>query len=399
MIAQICMLLCGVLKIFTVYFAVIAGMYIWKKPEPWEPAPTKTRFAVVIAARNEEAVIGRLVRSLQAQDYPKDLYDVYVVPNNCTDDTAGVARRAGAAMISCTYPVRQKGDALRQAFMQLEKEKYDAYVVFDADNVVDRQFLEQMNRAFCAGAQVAKGRQMAVNPKESWVAGCYDLYFSIFDLLFNRPRANGKRSVKLVGTGFAVSREAMCALGGWNTETIAEDAEFAAICAEKGIAISWVPEAVCFDEEPCSFAVSLSQRKRWCSGVMQVAQRKVPSLLHGKMSRRRLDFLMFLLMPFAQAVSALLGTAAVATSLAEHGTGVLVSGLFGAALSYLCTAVFILVVARSQRSTARINLRSCLLFPLFMASWAPLQVVSLVCKTRIWRPMRHTGEKCQIDFA
>ena len=122
-------------KATTVYFAAVALRWMFIKRKRWPQAAPRTRFAVVIAARNEEAVIGRLVKSLMEQDYPRELFDVYVAPNNCTDDTAGAAFQAGAQILFCDYPVRQKGDALRQAFCQLDGRGYDAFVVFDADNV------------------------------------------------------------------------------------------------------------------------------------------------------------------------------------------------------------------------------------------------------------------------
>ena len=82
-------------KATTVYFAAVALRWMFAKRKSWPQAAPRTRFAVVIAARNEEAVIGRLVKSLMEQDYPRELFDVYVAPNNCTDDTAGAAFQAG----------------------------------------------------------------------------------------------------------------------------------------------------------------------------------------------------------------------------------------------------------------------------------------------------------------
>ena len=143
------------LNLLSVYFLAVA-LFAWKKPAPYPKAAPACRFAVVIPARNEEAVIGALVSSLNHQDYPNSLYDVFVVPNNCTDNTAGEARRCGANVISCRYPVRCKGDVLRQVFPMLLARDYHVFCVFDADNVADRSFLREMNNAFCAGALVAK---------------------------------------------------------------------------------------------------------------------------------------------------------------------------------------------------------------------------------------------------
>lgn len=377
------------LKLTGVYFALVALRWMFAKSRPWPEAAPRNRFAVVIAARNEEAVIGRLVKSLLAQDYPRELFNVFVVPNNCTDDTAGAAFRAGAEILLCDHPVRQKGDALRQAFVQLEGRGYDAYVVFDADNVVDRNYLKRTNDAFCAGARVVKGRQMALNPKESWVAGCYDLYFALLDVVYNSPRASGGLSAKLVGTGFALHRSVLERLGGWNTQTIAEDAEFAAQCAAADIRVCWAPEAVTYDEEPNSFVLSLRQRKRWCSGVMQVAEGQLPTLLHGK-GRLCRDMCLFLLTAALTPLSLLLGL--LSRLLAPGMTDLTFAGMT-AGLCWLVGAALTLILQRVTRPRERHNPLAALLFPLFMVSWTPLQVLALFHRTTVWEPVRHGEDR------
>lgn len=376
------------LKVTTVHFAFIVLRWIFCKPSHWAAAPPVTRFAIVIAARNEQAVIGRLVSSLLSQNYPKDLFDIYVVPNNCTDHTANAAFRAGANLLLCDDPVRQKGDALRQAFCQLEGKGYDAFLVFDADNVVDGQYLQKTNDAFCAGARVVKGRHAALNPSVSWVSGCYDLYFAGFDLLFNQPRANGSLSAKLIGTGFAVHRTVLEQLGGWNTGTIAEDAEFSAQCAMAGIRICWAPDALTYDEEPSSFFVSLHQRKRWCSGVMQVGRTMIPRLMGQKMSALRWDMLLFFMTAQLQPVSALLLTVSWHISIMESGFSFWNSLLMLMLYWFGCT-VFGAMLSLLCRTKERHNWRAVALFPIFMASWVPLQVLALFKNTTHWREIRH----------
>ncbi len=176
-----------ILKIFTAYTAVISIF-------PAAPAENTQGgggpgLRSPLAARNEEAVIGRTVQQLLDQHYPRELFDVYVIPNNCTDDTevlpGGLVRRFCLVLGRCGTRATLYG-----AFAALKQAGYDAYCVFDADNLVDPDFLARMNDAFCAGAQAAKGKQTAMNPHDAWISGCYDLYFENFNLLYNRPRGN-----------------------------------------------------------------------------------------------------------------------------------------------------------------------------------------------------------------
>ena len=118
------------------------------------------RYAAIIAARNEENVIGNLIRCLKEQDYPAELLDVYVIADNCTDNTAAVSRKAGAIVYERFNKVQVgKGYALDYLFHHIFADKgdhaYDAFIVFDADNLVDRQFVREMNKMFATGEYTA----------------------------------------------------------------------------------------------------------------------------------------------------------------------------------------------------------------------------------------------------
>ena len=381
------------LKIFTLYFAVVA-IFALKRSKKYPRVAPKTKFAVVVAARNEEAVIANLVHSVLSQEYPEALRDIYVVPNNCTDCTEAAAEAAGARIIHCMGSVSCKGDALHQAFDQLLPMDYDAFVVFDADNVLERDYLARVNDAIAAGARVLKTRTKAGNPTASGVAGCYGLYNTCFDLIWNRPRAACGLSARLVGSGFAVCREVLEELGGWNTATITEDAEFAAQCARVGRRIWWVPDAVNYDEEPNSFFMSLRQRKRWCSGVMQVGKQELGRLWSADCPKPglRWDISMYLLAPFSQAISGLLLLGSVLSSLmaGEEVTALVTACTLG--LYYVGGMALSVLLCLLGGYGLQGMTRTILMFPLFMASWLPLQVISLFKDTRQWHAITHKGQ-------
>lgn len=380
------------LKIFTVYFAAIA-LFALKKRNRYPAAPAQTRFAVVVAARNEEAVIGDLVHSVLTQDYPPQLRDIYVVPNNCTDFTEAVARAAGAEILHCQGHVGSKGDALHQAFAQLSGMGYDAFVVLDADNTLARDYLSRVNDAAAAGAKVWKTRLRAGNPTASGVAGCYGLYNTCFDVIWNRPRAACGLSAKVVGTGFGFTGEVLETLGGWNTSTIAEDAEFAAQCAGAGYRVWWVPDAVSYDEEPTGFLVSLRQRKRWCSGVMQVAKQEITRLWRRdvKNPMLRWDITMFLAAPYAQAVSGMLLLGSVAAGALEGDGQTLLLAACTMGLYYVGGMALGVILCLLGGYRLEGMTRTILVFPVFMASWLPLQIISLFKDTKQWHAVAHSG--------
>ncbi|MBP7401318.1 MAG: glycosyltransferase family 2 protein [Clostridia bacterium] len=385
------------IKAVSAYFAGVS-LFALRRQRPYPDAAPATRFAVVIPARNEAGAVGRLVESLLDQEYPRTLYEIYVVPNNCTDDTEGAALAAGARVLRCAGSVRNKGDALRESLAVLMDDPagYDAFLVFDADNLADRRFLTEMDRAFQAGARVAKARNEAKNPYDSWISGCYSIYFGIFAAVFNRARAACGLSAKLVGTGFAVRREVLEKLGGWRTRTITEDADFAAQLALEGERVRWVPRAVAYDEEPLTLLESMKQRKRWCSGIMQVARLRFPDFLRrgGRGFRAlKLDAAMFLTAPFLQAVSVFDTFLVWALAFAGSGadpSALALTALLGGAATYIGTAGLAALIAFRYARFDRRILKSVLGFPIFMLSWIPLQVLALFRKTVVWEEIRHT---------
>lgn len=389
-------------RVLSLWFLAVA-LFALKRPRPCPVRAPELRFACLIPARSEEAVIAQVVESLNRQNYPPELRDIYVIPNNCDDWTEDRARAAGAKIFRCFEPVRCKGDALHEAAAWLLPQGYDAFCVFDADNVVHPDFLARMNDALLSGARAAKGAMRVKNPGDSWTAGCYGLYFTLFDTFYNRARANCGLSAKLVGTGFAVRRDLLEELGGWNTRTMAEDAEFSAQCAALGERVWYVPGAVTYDEAPGTLRLSLRQRRRWCSGVMTVAEKSAGRLLRavgGRGGIRAADMLAFLAAPFAQVLSMApaalcLLAAARSGSLAEYA---LAAGV-GLAAAWAGLTAFALALARVGGYPLKVIGRSVAAFPLFMAAWLPLQAASLIRRSREWKPVRHTGSVSKGELA
>lgn len=371
-------------KILTGYTVVMSVFFLLPRKKYPEALP-KTKFAVLIAARNEENVIGTLIKSLQSQDYPKELYDIVVIPNNCTDDTEGAARQAGAHIFHCPDPVSTKGEVLHQVLGSLMGQ-YDAYCVFDADNVVDAEFLSRMNDAVVAGAKVAKSRQCALNPYDNWVSGGYDLYFQSINLLHSRARASFPVSAKLIGTGFMVTDVLLQQLGGWNTITLTEDIEFAAQCAMAGEKVHYVQEALTYDEEPLSFAVSMRQRRRWSAGVQSVANRYTGKLLCRRPSWLRWDLAGHINMIYVQLIALIpIVYGLLSLSLAKAALSFTVT-ILGFIVSGVVMGLFLSLTAKRD---LRKQWKAIVMYPVFLASWYPLHIWALVSKPKSWKPIAH----------
>lgn len=373
-----------IVKLLTGYTAVM-GVFFLLPRKRYPVMPPKTKFALLIPARNEENVIGQLVENLLSQDYPRELYDILVIPNNCTDNTETVALRAGAKLFHCTGPVSTKGEVLDQVLGSLMG-SYDAYCIIDADNVLNPQFLARMNDAVVAGARVAKSRQCALNPYDNWVSGAYDLYFQSINLLHSRARAPFDLSAKLVGTGFMVTDSLLQQMGGWHTETLTEDIEFAVQCAMIGERVHYVPDAVNYDEEPLSFSVSMRQRRRWSAGVQSVANMYTGKLLSLRPSWLRWDLATHINMIYIQ----LLALIPLAYSLFFMTFSQTAITLVVSLASFVAGgwAMALLLAITAKRDLKR-QWRAIVLYPLYLASWYPLHIWALISKPKTWKPIAH----------
>ena len=194
--------------IYTAYYAIIF-IFSFKSIEKRVDYDPKNTFAIIIAARNEEQVIGNLIESLKDQNYPKNMYDIIVIPNNCTDSTDEIARSKGATVIDCSLPIRSKGDVLSFAFDKIlnEHDKYDAFCVVDADNLVHPDFLRKMNSALCSGVKVGQGYRDSKNPYDTIISSCYSIYYWMVNRLHNHARSSIGLSAMVNGSGFMVSAD------------------------------------------------------------------------------------------------------------------------------------------------------------------------------------------------
>jgi cellulose synthase/poly-beta-1,6-N-acetylglucosamine synthase-like glycosyltransferase len=254
-----------------------------KDEEKEEVIQKKHKFMAVISARNEEKVIANLVESLLMQDYDKDKLDIYVIADNCTDKTAKVAKKAGAIVYErFDKTKRSKGYALEWFFDKILVEKpddYDAFCVFDADNIVSKDFISKMNKKLCKGELIVQGYRDIKNAKDTWVTGNYALFYWTMNRFYHYARYKLGLSPLVNGTGFMVAMSVIKETNGWHTETLTEDIEFSLNSIARGHKIGWAHDAIVYDEQPLGFKQSWTQRMRWAVGHIQCLKACLPNLI------------------------------------------------------------------------------------------------------------------------
>ncbi len=371
------------------------------------------RFAVIIAARNEEVVIGQLIKSIKKQNYPKDLVDIFVVADNCTDDTALVASQEGAIVKERFNKERVgKGYALDYMLNIIEKDyshkKFDGYLVLDADNLLDKNYIAEMNKTFNQGYRVITSYRNSKNYDQNWISAGYALWFLHEAEYLNLPRTVLKNSCAISGTGFLVKAELFKENGGWIHHLLTEDIEFSVSQIIKGEKIGYCRNAILYDEQPVTFTQSWHQRLRWAKGFYQVFHQYGKKLMSGVLFNKGNRFSCYdMTMTIMPAMLITFFSMTVNSSFYLAGMLGFIEGkevitvTTMAILKSICWyygILFVIGFITTLTEWKRIHCSNwkkimyTFTFPLFMFTYIPIAITALFMKVE-WKPIEHTVAK------
>lgn len=269
------------------YQLLIAVASVFSRDEAQQPAGgERTRFAIVIAAHDEAAVIARSIRQIHRMDYPSDRVEVHVVADHCTDDTAAKALEARAEIhVRDEGPRTGKGAALSWLFATwLARSDVDAVVVFDADSIVHPGFLTAMDRRLRQGATVIQGQHVISNPSAGWFAAMTSAMFLVDNRFQNLGRANLGLSAKNMGDAICIGTNVLRRYG-WG-RGLAEDYEMRHRLLLDGVNIQYEPSALSYGEAPASLSEAMAQRTRWLAGAQEASSTYRWRLLRAARMRR-----------------------------------------------------------------------------------------------------------------
>ncbi|MEO2074243.1 MAG: glycosyltransferase family 2 protein [Bacillus sp. (in: firmicutes)] len=293
-----------ILLFFWSYWMIISFFGFGKAKKLKDKTPQK-RFLLLVPAHNEEKVIGNLVENLLNLDYPKELYDVVVIADNCTDNTAKISRELGAGVIEHTSkPGELKGKpygikyALDVIGDDLTK-KYDGVAFFDADNLATVNYLKEMNNHLLKGDRLIQCYLDSKNPNDNWVTLSYATSYYFMNRSWQLAKYRLGLGNAIGGTGFCVDTKLLQDVG-WTARSLTEDLEFTMQCLLKGIPAKWSHHARVYDEKPEGFIPSCIQRLRWARGHWDVCFKySLPLLVRSikKLDIRAFDGVMYLLNP------------------------------------------------------------------------------------------------------
>lgn len=250
---------------YFLYFAVAS-----KKPRKLPKAEKFTKFAILIPARNESNVIRNILNACKKLDYPREYFDVFVIIEDENDPTNEITKEFGFNVVirGDLTNRKTKGFALDDAYQEIKRKGlvYDAFIIFDADNVMNSDYLTLMNDVYQAGYQVGVGYRSFTNATKNWVCGCSATLFSFMNQFTSRGRSFLFEKATLTGTGYFLAREIVDNEGGWIWNGMTEDVELTTYCYYHNIRMHYYPYAKYFDEQPDKFKTLNRQHVRWVWG-------------------------------------------------------------------------------------------------------------------------------------
>ncbi len=362
-------------------------------------APQKT-FAVLVAAHNEEKVVGALIDNLKVMDYPREMFDIFVICDNCTDRTADVAREHGVYAMERHNPhLRGKGFAIEWMLKELwaMPKSYDAIVMFDADNLVSPQYLREMNNDLMNGSRVIQAYLDTKNPVDSWITAAYGVTYWFCNRLWQMPRRALGMANFLGGTGMCFESKLLKEMG-WGATSLVEDLEFTMRCVQRGVYPTFNYDAKVYDEKPITFQASARQRLRWMQGHFDVARRYFFPLLWAGLKERKLakiDTALYSVTVYNVLLSFIFTFILVVDQLLP-GEKHLIS-LYDVVPFWVGNLFMLLIFLQFPLSMAMERVKSwklyasLLMFPVFLLSWYPITFHAFFTQNnKQWSHTQHT---------
>ena len=360
------------------------------------------RYAILIAARNEEEVLPPLLDSIRAQDYPQEFISVFVAADNCTDRTFEAAENGGAVVYRRENKDQVgKGYALNFLLEQIDRDYgwdcFDGFFVFDADNLLAPDYITQMNRCFGSGYEVVTGYRNSKNFCDNWISCGNALWFLHESIHLNRSRMLLGTSCAVSGTGFLFSRDVLRRQQGWTFFLLTEDIEFTTYTIIHGQKIGYCHSAVFYDEQPTSFAQSFRQRARWLKGGIQVYLKYGRRLSRGILKNQGNRFACFemssISLPGYGASAAVMFINFIIGALCYGNHGFLLILLFSFFSSYFSMfaigALTMFTQWKKIYAAPKKKIGYLFTFPLFMMTYVPVAVYALFAKIQ-WKPIKHS---------
>lgn len=360
---------------------------------PHRPERRLKKFAILVMARDESAVIEELLKSIAQQSVKVRRRDVYVVVEDAKDPTVELVRKYKmSVLVRQKLNLRRKGYALMEALEQVTPQGYEAYFIVDADNVLDRDFIKELRQTYAAGYDIGIGRRMLKNQDNAVAVGS-GLIFTILNVVSNRRRTRHELNCNVSGTGFYISGRVLNQLGTFPFHTLTEDYELSLYATVHNLTTAYNERACFYDEQPTTLRQYFAQRSRWVKGYLE-ARKLYVGKLWRRLKRQNYNFVSAYtaLVGIYNLLLLIIGLVLLAVVLVLDSVwgwwGLLgLAGLIYAVLAVL--TIYLLWVERSWQVPFGLRLRTVLVNPLLLAIYVPCLIRAVLVREMKWEKIEH----------
>ena len=406
MITLICLVLIFIASYLLIkeYIVALKGAKITLKRNYDEPL-----FAILIPARDESKVISNLLDSIKKQTFKIDSKDIYIIVESKKDKTVDIAKERNINIIYRKNLTnrRRKGYALDDAIKEILKKKkhYDAYFIFDADNVLDRNYFKEMVKSYKKGYDIGIGYRNTKNGNSSIFSACSSLTFSMINTFSNNYKMKHNLTLTVSGTGFYIKGKIIEELGGYPFNSLTEDYEFTLYATLNDLTSTYNMKAKYFDEQPTDYATTIKQRTRWVKGYFD-SRRKYYPLLKEKASRKDNNYpsvyialvgvkpyvllVISIILYLANLIYRIISNSIVKVEVYN----LLLQFLIIVLAIYIVLLIFTGILLIKEKDNLRLNrkmkIKSLFFNPLFLASYVKCLYLALKNKDLAWEKIEHT---------
>lgn len=258
--------------------------------KPTETYDKLSNFAILIPARDESKVIEDLLISIRNQSLKVSFKDIYVITESVNDKTNDISRKYGAnVVIREKLDLKRKGYALMEAIEKITKDKeYNAYFIFDADNVLDKDYFKYMEGTYKEGYDIGIGKRKIKNKTNS-ISTSSHLIFTLINEVDNKNKSKNNLNLNASGTGFYITGKVINKFKTYPFHTLTEDYEISLYATVNNLTMKYNDKAIFYDEQPTTYKAYFNQRTRWVKGYFE-ARRKYACKLDNALNLSNNNF-------------------------------------------------------------------------------------------------------------
>ena len=365
-------------------------------------------FCILIPARDESKVIEGLLKSIKMQSFKVNMEDVYVIVESENDKTVEIAKSYKASVVIRKHlELQRKGYALDEAVKEIlaKKKHYDAYFIFDADNILDKDFIKNMIPTFDNGYDIAAGYRNCKNGNKSVVAAASALTFSLVNTVFNKKKNKETRNITFSGTGFYIRGYLIENWKGYPFHSLTEDYELSSYATLNNLTTYYNTESVFYDEQPTKFKNTINQRVRWIRGYFDVRAMYFKKMVkaidkNDKNNGSKIDesvgilpyifmvlglVVWFLALVFFIVYNLFLNKEVLRTHVLELGIYFVLLYL----ALFIMTLVIVIMEGNKIDLSLKMKIKVLFYNPIFMISYVPCAIKALTSKEVKWTRVEH----------